>query len=119
MPLLALDQTFHALADPTRRAIISRLRAGTGRVTDLAGEFDVSLNAVSKHIKVLERAGLVDREIRGREHFIHLNAAPLAAAEDWIAHYRKFWTARLSRLDNLMRDRGRRRPDKSGKRNSD
>jgi len=115
--LLALDHTFHALSDPTRRAIISRLEAGSGRVTELAGEFDISLNAVSKHIKVLERAGLVDREVRGREHFIHLNAVPLAAAEDWISHYRNFWIDRLNRLDDLMKARRkteRRNQPKSG-----
>lgn len=101
----SLDKTFHALADPTRRAVIARLKAGDARVTDLAGDHAMSLNAVSRHIKVLETAGLVERRIEGREHFIHLNAGPLPEAEAWIAEHRAFWQTRLERLDRLMQGR--------------
>ena len=104
-PACALDSTFQALADPTRRALIDQLRGGDARVTDLARLHPMSLNAVSKHIKVLEGAGLVERKIEGREHRIGLNAAPLAEAEAWLAEYREFWQTRLDRLDRLMKDR--------------
>jgi len=101
----SLDHTFQALADPTRRALIDQLRGGDARVTDLARHFPMSLNAVSKHIKVLEGAGLVERKIEGREHRIGLTAAPLAEAEAWLAEYREFWLTRLDRLERLMKDR--------------
>lgn len=101
----ALDHTFQALADPTRRALINQLRGGYTRVTDLASSHPMSLNAVSKHIKVLEGAGLVERRIEGREHRIGLSAAPLAEAQAWLAEYREFWQTRLDRLDLLMKDR--------------
>jgi DNA-binding transcriptional ArsR family regulator len=100
-----LDSTFQALADPTRRALIAQLRGGVARVTDLADQHAMSLNAVSKHIKVLEGAGLVERKIEGREHLIGLRAEPLAEAEAWIEEYREFWLTRLGRLDRLMKDR--------------
>ena len=102
-PACALDNTFQALADPTRRALIDQLRGGDARVTDLASRHPMSLNAVSKHIKVLEGAGLVERRIEGREHLIGLSAAPLAEAEAWLAEYREFWQLRLDRLDRLMK----------------
>ena len=102
-PAFALDNTFQALSDPTRRALIDQLRGGDARVTDLASHYPMSLNAVSKHIKVLERAGLVERKIEGREHHIGLSAAPLAEAEAWLAEYREFWLTRLDRLDRLMK----------------
>ncbi len=104
-PVFALDHTFQALADPTRRALIDQLLGGDARVTDLARLHPMSLNAVSKHIKVLEEAGLVERKIEGREHRIGLNAAPLAEAEAWLAEYREFWQTRLNRLGRLMTDR--------------
>ncbi len=100
-----LDRTFQALADPTRRALIARLKAGGARVTDLARDHAMSLNAVSKHIKVLEGAGLVERRIEGREHLIHLNTGPLPEAEAWISEHRAFWQTRLGRLDRLMQGR--------------
>ena len=100
-----LDDTFQALADPTRRALISRLRKGASRVTDLAEGHAMSLNAVSKHIKVLENAGLVERQVAGREHYIVLAAEPLAEAESWLSEYRVFWQDRLERLDHIMKDR--------------
>jgi len=101
----SLDHTFQALADPTRRALIDQLCGGDARVTDLARHYPMSLNAVSKHIKVLEGAGLVERKVEGREHRIGLTAAPLAEAEAWLAEYREFWQTRLDRLDRLMKDR--------------
>ena len=97
-----LDNTFHALADPTRRAILARLALSTLRVTEVAADHDMSLNAVSKHIKVLEKSGLVNRQIRGREHYLTLNAAPMADAHTWLAHYQQFWSKRLTNLKKLV-----------------
>jgi DNA-binding transcriptional ArsR family regulator len=94
----ALDTTYAALADPTRRAIFEHLGAGEARVTDVARRFPVSLNAVSKHIRCLERAGLVSREIRGREHFLAADAGPLELAGSWIEHHRRFWEERVDAL---------------------
>ena len=88
-----LNAVFGAVADPTRRAILARLARSDARVTELAAAFPVSLNSTSKHIKQLERAGLVRREVKGRDHVISLNAAPLAEAEAWIEHYRAFGTS--------------------------
>jgi DNA-binding transcriptional ArsR family regulator len=108
-----LDRTFSALADPTRRAILSRLRRGALRVSEIAEPFDMSLNAVSKHLKLLERARLVRREVRGREHFCSLDAKPLAEAAGWTFSYREFWDARLDALEDLLgarRRAGARRP---------
>jgi DNA-binding transcriptional ArsR family regulator len=93
-----LDATLLALADPTRRAIVERLRRGPTRVTDLAAPFRISLNAVSKHIRVLERAKLVKRRVRGREHVLSFNPKPLAEAEAWISAQRAFWDAELDDL---------------------
>ena len=98
-----LDRTLLALADPTRRAILHRLTAGEARVTDLAAPFAMSLNAVSKHIRLLERARLVRRRRVGREHRLSLNPEPLEAAATWMAEQRAFWTARLAALDALLR----------------
>ena len=97
-----LDHTFHALADPTRRALIVQLKAGGRRVTDLADAHTMSLNAVSKHIKVLERAGLVERHVQGREHRIQLADDPLGEAEAWLTDTREFWETRLDRLDHII-----------------
>ena len=98
-----LDRTLLALADPTRRAILHRLTAGEARVTDLAKPFAMSLNAVSKHIRLLERARLVRRRRVGREHLLSLNPEPLDVAAKWMAEQRAFWTARLAALDDLLR----------------
>ena len=98
-----LDRTLLALADPTRRAILLRLTGGETRVTDLAEPFEMSLNAVSKHIRLLERARLVRRRRVGREHRLSLNPEPLEAAATWMAQQRAFWTARLAALDGLLR----------------
>jgi DNA-binding transcriptional ArsR family regulator len=94
-----LDSVFNALCDPTRRAILARLTDTAARVTDIAAEFPVSLNSISKHIRMLERAGLVRRSIAGREHLLSLEAEPLAEASMWIEHYRRFWEGRLAALE--------------------
>lgn len=97
-----LDDTLLALADPTRRAILRRLASGKARITDLAAPFDMSLNAVSKHIKVLERAGLVRRQIAGREHQVALDPAPLDEVAAWISAQRAFWHRSLDNLEALL-----------------
>ena len=98
-----LDHTLAAIADPTRRAILQRLAQGEARVTDLAGPFDISLNAVSKHIRMLERAELVLRRRVGRDHFLSFNPQPLENAVAWIAEQHAVWTARLDRLEAVLR----------------
>lgn len=99
----ALDNTFRALADPTRRQIIGMLiEQKEHRVTDLAEPFDMSLVAVSKHIRVLERAELVTRVKRGREAYLQLNTGPLKSAKDWLAFYEQFWRERFAALENLI-----------------
>jgi DNA-binding transcriptional ArsR family regulator len=100
-----LDRVYAALADPTRRAILSRLTEQEARVTELAGPFTVSLNAVSKHLRVLEEAGLIRREVRGRDHYLSLDAAPLQEAAAWIETYRQFWTNRLDRLESFLQQK--------------
>ena len=97
-----LDNTLIALADPTRRAILARLSRGEARVTDLAAPFDISLNSVSKHIRMLERADLVRRRRAGREHLLTLNPQPLDAAQAWIETQRALWTQRLGALDAIF-----------------
>jgi DNA-binding transcriptional ArsR family regulator len=94
----ALDLTYAALADPTRRAILLRLRQAEARVTDIARPFPMSLAAVSRHIGVLENAGLVRREIRGRDHYLRVEPERLAEAERWIAEYTAFWNERADAL---------------------
>ena len=102
MPAANLDQTLLALADPTRRAILQRLSGGETRVTEVARPFAISLNSVSKHIRVLERAGLVRRRRVGREHLLSFNPTPLDAAAEWIETQRALWTRRLQALDALL-----------------
>jgi DNA-binding transcriptional ArsR family regulator len=97
-----LDQTLMALADPTRRAILQRLARGEARVTELARPFAISLNSVSKHIRVLERAQLVRRRRSGREHLMSFNPQPLDQAAAWIEAQRAFWTARLDALEREL-----------------
>lgn len=111
-----LSRTFAALADPTRRAILHRLRAGSLRVSEIAAPFEISLNAVSKHLKQLERARLLRREVRGREHYCSLDAAPIGEAEAWAAEYREFWERRLDALEQLVTTRRRARPSESRRR---
>jgi DNA-binding transcriptional ArsR family regulator len=102
MPLVSLDRTLTALADPTRRAILRRLSAGEARVTEIAQPFAMSLNAVSKHIRMLERARLVRRRKAGREHFLSYNPKPLDEAASWIATHRAFWASRLDALERAL-----------------
>jgi DNA-binding transcriptional ArsR family regulator len=97
-----LDQTLMALADPTRRAILQRLATGEARVTELARPFPISLNSVSKHIRMLERAELVSRRRAGREHLLSFNPQPLEEAAAWIETQRAFWTARLDALEREL-----------------
>lgn len=97
-----LDRTFAALADPTRRRMLEQLSHGDLRVTDLAKPHDMSLPAVSKHLGVLEKAGLIERHRSGRVHSLHLRAEPMRAAQAWIAEYRRFWEESLDRLDAYL-----------------
>ena len=94
-----LNRVFAALSDPTRRAILHRLCLGPASVTELAAPVDMSLNAVSKHLKALERAGLIRREVDGRVHHLFLDAGPLEEAERWVNHYRQFWEHQLDSLE--------------------
>ena len=104
-----LNQVFGAVADPTRRAILGRLGRSPARVTDIARDFPMSLNSVSKHLQVLERAGLVRREIRGREHLCSLNVQPLREASGWMEQVRSFWEERLGALERHIVARRRRK----------
>ncbi|UEM01951.1 metalloregulator ArsR/SmtB family transcription factor [Skermanella rosea] len=98
-----LDLVFQALADPTRRAMLRDLASGERRIGELAAPFSMSLEAASKHVRVLERAGLVRRQVRGRAHVCRIEPAPLAAAQDWIRFYEQFWTGRLDALEALLK----------------
>jgi DNA-binding transcriptional ArsR family regulator len=98
IPEERLDELLGALSDRTRRAMVARLAGGPARVTDLAEPFDVSLPAISRHLKVLERAGLVTRTVRGRTHVCSLRADALTEVEAWLRHYRKFWEGTLASL---------------------
>lgn len=108
---IEMDRTLAALADPTRRAIVARLCEGEARVTEVAAPFEISLNAVSKHLKVLENAGLIRREVRGREHWLAFDGAPLTAASEWIDRYRRFWEGRLDALANFLRSNKTQNPE--------
>lgn len=97
-----LDAVFHALADPTRRAMLRSLSRQPCSVGELAAPFEMSLAAASKHIKVLERAGLVQREVQGRTHLCRLDARPMHGGMEWMRHYERFWNERLDALDALL-----------------
>ena len=99
----SLSRTFAALADPTRRRILEQLAGGDHCVTELARPYAMSLPAVSKHLRVLEKAGLVRRRRNGRMHSLALAAAPMQAAEAWIGEYRRFWEASFDRLDDYLK----------------
>ncbi|MFZ0735487.1 MAG: metalloregulator ArsR/SmtB family transcription factor [Candidatus Acidiferrales bacterium] len=99
-----LSSTFAALADPTRRAILARLISGEASVTELAEPFEMSMPAISKHLKVLERAGLIARGREAQWRPCKLEAGPLKDVADWVAHYRRFWTESFDRLDDYLRD---------------
>lgn len=98
-----LDAVFHALADPTRRAMLHDLGTQPRTVGELAAPFDISLAGASKHIQVLERAGLVQREIQGRVHLCRIDARPLHAGAEWIRHYERFWNQKLDILESLLK----------------
>jgi DNA-binding transcriptional ArsR family regulator len=97
-----LDRLFQALADPTRRAMLQALAREPRTVGELAAPFDISLAGASKHIQVLERAGLIRRSVQGRVHTCRLDARPLHAGAEWIRHYERFWTLRLDALERLL-----------------
>lgn len=98
-----LDMIFHALGDATRRAMLGELAGGARSVGELAQPFAMSLAAASKHIKMLERAGLVRRDVRGRTHICSLDPVPLMSADQWIGMYRRYWSDRLDTLEGLLR----------------
>jgi DNA-binding transcriptional ArsR family regulator len=99
-----LNTVFHALGDATRRQMLRQLSDGERTVGQLAQPFAISLAAASKHIKVLENAGLIRREVRGRTHLCRLDPGPLANAQEWLSFYERFWTGRLDVLERLLRD---------------
>ena len=94
-----LDRVFSALADPTRRAILRRLSDRPATINEIAKPFRVSLNAISKHVMTLERAGMLRREIKGRSHYCWIEPGPLREAKEWLEHYRQFWEQRLDSLE--------------------
>ena len=98
-----LDDTLIALADDTRRTILKRLASGDARVTEVAAPFDISLNSVSKHIRILERAGLVSRRVAGRDHFLSLERKPFDELTEWMLKMRDFWSTRLDHLEAALR----------------
>ena len=119
---LDLNSTFAALADPTRRAILARLASSEATVSELAEPFDMSGPAISKHLKVLEQAGLISRGRRAQWRPCRLRAEPLKAASDWLQEYRRFWEESFDRLDNYLRELqaeenrgGRRRKKQNGR----
>ena len=97
-----LNRVYGAIADPTRRAMLGMLIGGEVTVGTLAERFPISFNGVSKHVKVLEQAGLVRRNVRGREHWLRLRPAPLREATRWLDHYREFWDTRLDALEDFL-----------------
>ena len=97
-----LDATLQALADPTRRAIVARLAGGEARVTDVAAPFAISLNSVSKHVRMLERAKLVRRRVVGREHFLSLTPGPMDEAVAWMNEQKALWAWRLGELEKVL-----------------
>jgi DNA-binding transcriptional ArsR family regulator len=98
-PARELDGVFSALGDPTRRAILRTLSHGPSTIKEIARPFPVSFNAISKHVMVLERAGLLRREVRGREHHCWIQSRPLREANQWLEHYRQFWEERMDALE--------------------
>jgi len=102
-----LDAVFAALADPTRRAIIERLSRSEARVTEVAEPFPMSLNAVSKHIRVLEASGVIERHRKGRDHILSINTRSLDEADGWIERMRHYWEGRLDAMEHLLRELNR------------
>lgn len=105
----SLSSVLSAISHPSRRAIIARLSSGPARVTEIAEPFDVSLNAVSKHLKVLEQARLIRRKRQGRDHVIELDGAPLREAAGWLHGYERFWSRHLDRMEAHYAERSKRR----------
>lgn len=114
-PSERLDAVFQALADPTRRAMLRSLAQNERSVGELAQPFQMTLAAASKHIKALERAGLVQRSVQGRTHVCRLDPAPLHGGFEWLRHYEQFWNQRLDVLDELLRAEDRARPARPSK----
>jgi len=104
-----LSAVLGAISHPSRRAILHRLAGGPARVTEIAAPFDMSLNAVSKHLKVLEGAGLVDREVQGRDHLIRFRGERLRLVSQWVHAYERFWTQRLDRLEDFFKKEKRKK----------
>jgi len=104
-----LTPVLHAISDPSRRAILARLSTGPARVTEIAEPFAMSLNAVSKHLKVLESAGLVHRHRHGRDHVMELRAAPLRQVTQWLHPYERYWSRQLDRLEDHFTAKKKRR----------
>lgn len=102
-----LSNVLGAISHPSRRAILDRLTRGPARVTEIAEPFDMSLNAVSKHLKVLESAGLIRREVVGRDHVIEFRAAPLREVSTWVLEYERFWTRHLDGLETHFKAKRR------------
>ena len=114
-----LDTVFQALSDPTRRAMLHALAAGQRTVGELAAPFDISLAGASKHIQMLERAGLIQREVQGRVHTCRLDARPLHAGAEWLRHYERFWTGKLDALEALLKaEDAARKPKRESARNT-
>jgi DNA-binding transcriptional ArsR family regulator len=99
------DRALAAIADPTRRAIVDRLARGPARISDVAADFPMTLTGFCKHVRILERAGLVRRKRRGRENTLRLQPEPLRDVAEWVLQYREFWTTRLDRLEQFFADR--------------
>ncbi len=108
-----LDSLFHALSDATRRQMLRTLSEGPQTVSALAGPHAMSLAAASKHIRVLESAGLIRRKVQGRTHWCQLEPGPLATAHEWLSFYDRFWTSRLDALEQLLREMNAKNPPHS------
>lgn len=114
-----LDAVFRALSDPTRRAMLHHLSTGDRSVGELASPFDMSFAGASKHVKVLEMAGLVHRRVEGRTHYCRLEAARLAEAEAWLRYYERFWTRKLDTLEALLKAEDEAKGAKGSKRKAE
>jgi DNA-binding transcriptional ArsR family regulator len=114
-----MDSIFHALGDATRRQMLRDLSRGEHTVSELAKPFAMSLAAASKHIKVLEGAGLIRREVKGRTHVCRLEPGPLASAHEWLGFYERFWSGRLDVLDRLLREEDARAATRKSKKGDD
>lgn len=106
-----LDMTFHALADPTRRGMLANLALGAKSIGELGEPFDMSFAGASKHVKVLESAGLIERRKAGRKQICTLKAAPLAQADAWLRQWEKFWSVRLDRLQAAVENHSKEKPN--------